>query len=227
MKLVIFDMDQTLVDFLQVHNEAARRLFQKFFCVDARLTDIDFSGKSLIENFNELARVRGVREDTFQGRRHELLESYETAFRESLPRDAAKYILPGVKGLLTELSRTDHIVVLYTGDSRQIVDQVFRSTGLGRYFRFCFYGTEVESRTDMVRLAIREARKLTGQQFQGKNIVIIGDSVRDAECGRAFGALIIAVTTGFHSQEELLRAGADYVFENLRHYRKVLEVIDR
>jgi phosphoglycolate phosphatase len=225
MKLIIFDLDQTLVDFLSVHNEAARRLFRKSFGVDARLTEVDFSGKSLIENFNELARLKNIPDDTIKGKGDQLLRSYEVAFGESLPRDAAKYVLPGVRDLLGELSRADHIIVLYTGDSRQIANQVFRATGLGSYFKFCFYGTEVRARTDMVRLAIDEAEKATGREFRGKNVIIIGDSVRDVECGRAFGALIIAVATGSHSQEELLKAGADYVFDNLRDYRKVLDVI--
>jgi phosphoglycolate phosphatase len=225
MKLIIFDLDQTLVDFLSVHDEATRRLFKKFFNVDARLTEIDFTGKSLTENFIELARLKDIPEDVIQKKSNQLLKSYETTFGESLPRDAAKYILPGVKELLSELSKTDHIVALYTGDSSQIVNQVFRATGLGQYFKFCFYGTEVETRTDMVRLAINKAEKSTGREFRDKNIVIIGDSVRDIECGKLFGALTIAVATGFHSRGELLKAEPDYLFDNLKDYRKVLEAI--
>jgi phosphoglycolate phosphatase len=55
--------------------------------------------------------------------------------------------------------------------------------------------------------------------------VIIGDSIRDVECGRLFGALTIAVATGFHSKEELLKAEPDYPFDNLKNYRKVLKAI--
>jgi phosphoglycolate phosphatase len=225
MKLIIFDLDQTLVDFLSFHDEAVRRLFKKFFGVDARLTEVDFSGKSLVENFNELARLKGIPTDAIEGERSQLLETYEATFGESLPRDAAKYILPGVNELLSELSKTHHIVVLYTGDSHRIVNLVLHATGLGKYFKFCFYGTEVEKRNDMVKLAIDKAGQSAGQEFRNKDIVIIGDSVRDVECGRAFGAVVIAATTGIHSQEELLKAGADYVFDNLKDYRKVLTII--
>jgi phosphoglycolate phosphatase len=225
MKLIVFDLDQTLVDFLSVHEEVTRTLFRRFFNVDARLTEIDFAGKSLIENFSELARVKDISEDIFRRKINQLLESYETTFGESLPRDAAKYILPGVGELLGELSKTDHIVTLYTGDSPRIVNQVFRATGLGRYFRFCFYGTEVESRSDMVKLAMDKTEKSTGREFRDKNIVIIGDSVRDVECGKLFSALTIAVSTGFHSKEELLKVGPDYLFDNLKDYRKVLKAI--
>jgi phosphoglycolate phosphatase-like HAD superfamily hydrolase len=225
MKLIIFDLDQTLVDFLSVHDEVTRRLFKKFFNVDARLTEIDFTGKSLTENFGELARLKDIPEDVLQRKSNQLLESYETTFGESLPRDAAKYILPGVRELLNELSNTDHIVALYTGNSSKIVNQVFRATGLGRYFKFCFYGTEVETRSDMVKLAINKAEKSTGREFRDKNIVIIGDSVRDIECGKLFSALTIAVATGFHSEEELLKAEPDYLFDNLKDYRQVLKAI--
>jgi phosphoglycolate phosphatase len=225
MKLIIFDLDQTLVDFLPAHEEATRRLFKEFFHVDARLTEVDFAGKSLTENFDELARLKDIPEDMFRKRTTRLLESYETAFAKSLPRDAAKYILPGVGQLLGELSKTGHIVMLYTGDSPGVVSQVFRVTGLGRYFRFCFYGTEVENRCDMVTLAINKAEKSTQREFRGKNIVVIGDSIRDVECGRLFGALTIAVATGFHSKEELLKAGADYLFDNLKDFSEVLKAI--
>jgi phosphoglycolate phosphatase-like HAD superfamily hydrolase len=225
MKLIIFDLDQTLVDFIPVHDEVTRRVFKRFFNIDVRLTDIDFTGKSLSENFSEMARLKGIPEDVFQKKSNQLLESYETTFGESLPRDAAKYILPGARELLSELSKTDHIVALYTGGSPKIVQQVLRATDLGRYFKFCFYGTEVETRSDMVKLAINEAEKLTGQEFRGKSIVIIGDSIRDVECGKLFNALTIAVATGFHSAEDLLKAEPDYVFDNLKDYKKVLKVI--
>jgi phosphoglycolate phosphatase-like HAD superfamily hydrolase len=203
MKLIIFGLDQTLVDFIPIHDEAVERLFKAMFGVEARLTEIDFAGKSLTENFRELARLKNIPEDVFQKKSHQLLESYETIFSESLPNDTNKYVLPGARELLIELSMTDNIVALYTGDSPGIVSQVFRTTGLGKYFKFCLYGTEVKTRADMVREAVTEAEKTTGRRSQGKDIVIIGDSVRDIECGKEFNALTIAVATGFHSKEEL------------------------
>ena len=225
MKLIIFDLDQTLVDFLSVHDEVTRRLFKRLFNVDVRLGEIDFAGKSLTENFRELARLKNIPEDVFQKKSHQLLESYETTFSEILPRDGANNILPGAKELLSKLSETENIVVLYTGDSPRIVRQVFNATNLGKYFKFCFYGTEVATRADMVRLAIQKAEQLTGQRFKDKDIVIIGDSVRDVECGKLFNALTIAVATGFHSKVELSAAGPDYLFDDLKNYRKVLAVI--
>ena len=80
MKLVIFDLDQTLVDFISVHDEATRELFQRFFGLEARLTEIDFAGKSLIDIFLELARLKGVPEGRVGEIGPELLEEYERIF---------------------------------------------------------------------------------------------------------------------------------------------------
>ena len=225
MKLVIFDLDQTLVDFISVHDEATRELFRKFFGVEASLKEIDFAGRSLGDSFLELARLKGIPESKVGEIGQQLLGDYERIFREKLHQDASSHVLPGVRRLLEELSKTDNFVVLYTGDSAGIVERVLKVTGLGKYFRFCVYGTEAQTRVGMVRLAVERAESITGKKFRGKDVVIIGDSIRDVESGKQLNAMTIAVATGFHSEEKLLASKPDYLFRNLKNYKKVLQAI--
>ncbi|MBI4285435.1 MAG: HAD family hydrolase [Chloroflexi bacterium] len=225
MKLVIFDLDQTLVDFIAVHDEATSRLFQKFFGIKARLTELDFAGKSLPQIFAELARLKRISEADFKRHEEELPRSYDRIFLELMPADGTGNILPGVKEILEALGQTDYIVALYTGDSPAVVAGVFAATGLGRYFKLCFYGTEASSRAEMVRMAMEKAGQLAGRQFRNKDVVIIGDSVRDVEVARQFNALSIAVATGFHTSEELARRRADFLFRSLADYQAVLKAI--
>lgn len=224
-KLVIFDLDQTLVDFISVHDEATRELFQKFFGVEARLTEIDFAGRSLSDMFLELAGLKGIPEGKVGKNSRELLENYERIFGERLPQDASNHVLPGARRLLEELSKTDNFVVLYTGGSAGIVEMVLSATGLGKYFRFSVYGTEAQTRVGMVMLAVEKAESITGKKFRGKDVVIIGDSLRDVESGKQLNAMTIAVATGFHSEEKLLARKPDYLFRNLKNYKKVLQAI--
>jgi len=224
-KLVIFDLDQTLVDFISVHDEATRELFRKFFGVEASLKEIDFAGRSLGDSFLELARLKGIPESKVGEIGQQLLGDYERIFREKLHQDASSHVLPGVRRLLEELSKTDNFVVLYTGDSAGIVERVLKVTGLGKYFRFCVYGTEAQTRVGMVRLAVERAESITGKKFRGKDVVIIGDSIRDVESGKQLNAMTIAVATGFHSEEKLLASKPDYLFRNLKNYKKVLQAI--
>ena len=225
MKLIIFDLDQTLVDFIALHDETTRELFQRFFGVDAKLTDIDFAGRSLSDNFAELARLKNVPENMFKERLPQLLPEYNLVFTNKVPADAKKFVLPGVIDLLEGLSATDNLVVLYTGDPPGIIDAVFRATGLGKYFRFCQCGTEFKTRSDMVRALMVKAEKYTGKRFIGKDIVIIGDSLRDIEAGKELRALTIAVATGFHSAKELAAQQPDFLFPSLKSCRTVMQAI--
>ena len=225
MKLVIFYLDQTLVDLITLHNETTHQVFRAVFGVDAGLTEVDFAGRSLKENFAALAKLKNISEEKFREKSQELLKRYEERFVEHFPEEPSRYILPGAKELLKNLSKTEHVVSLYTGNSPRIVDKVLATTRLARYFRFCAYGTEVNSRSDMVRIAIKRAEELTKRRFRGKDIVIVGDSVRDIECGREFQALTIAVATGFHSEKELLEQKPDYIFKDLRDTAQVLQAI--
>ncbi len=215
MKLIIFDLDQTLIDAIEVHDRSTEQLFERIYGVDARLTEIDFAGRSLLENFKELARTRGLPEDAIDERRDEVLQWYEDAFSENLAKDGADHLLPGVKELLEALYVDDCIIALYTGDSRRVSESMLQSTDLDEYFQVTVYGTEAPSRADMIRLAVERAESLTGEMFSGRDIVVIGDSVRDVRAGKEVGALTIAVATGFHSQEQLKEAEPDHLFSDL------------
>ncbi|MGA2159599.1 MAG: HAD family hydrolase [Dehalococcoidia bacterium] len=226
MKLIIFDLDQTLVDFLPGHAETVRRLFLREFNIDAKLTGIDFSGRSLTDNIAELARANGIDADSVRVRMAELLAEYEQIFFSLMPPDLSGYVLPGVRQLLQRLTKDGHVIVLYTGDSPAIARKVLSSAGLDGYFRFEVYGTEAETRPDMAKLAVRKASEITGTKFSGKQVVIIGDALRDVDCARQLKALSVAVATGVHSIDDLRNAGADYAFKDLADTESVVQAIE-
>jgi HAD superfamily hydrolase (TIGR01549 family) len=225
LKLIIFDMDQTLVDFLNIHDQSTKAVFKKFFGVDASLREVDFSGKSLSENFLQLAAVKGISREKVELMGRETMSYYEECFGKLLSRQKNKAVLPGVKELLNELVKSGHFVVLYTGDSEGVVNHVFRFTGLGKFFQFAVFGNQAKTRDGMIRLAVEKAERLTGKKFQGKDVVVIGDSTRDIDAGKEVKALTISVATGFHSADELKKHEPDYLFNSLSDYRKIVDII--
>lgn len=225
MKLVIFDLDQTLVELTDVHDRVTRRELKKVLGIDAGMSDVDYAGRTMTDSWHELARRQGIPDETYWAKVPELLRSFEADLPAAIPPDPAQYVLPGVRELLEELSHTDNLVVLYTGDSPGVARAILAAAGLDKYFVFRFFGTEVAERADMVRAALKKAEERTGRQFQGKDIVIIGDSIRDVACGQVFGARTIAVATGFYSKKDLLAAGPDHLVDSLRDYRVVLKLI--
>lgn len=225
MKLIIFDLDQTLIDLITVHKETYKETFKKFFNVKATLTEIDFAGKSLTETFFELARLKNIPENKVKKNIKKMIKFYEKGFTKNFPKNPSRYILPGAKKLLEKLSERENIIALYTGCSENITKKVLTESSLKKYFKFSLYGTEVKSRKEMIELAIKKAEKLTGRKFKNKDIVVIGDSIRDIDCGKQFNALTIAVATGFHSEEQLLKHKPDYLFKNMKDYKRILKVI--
>lgn len=225
MKLVIFDMDQTLVELLHIHDAALKELFQTYFGVDAQFAETDFAGRSLPENFVALARLKNIPEEMVEGMKGELLAAYERFFAQNVPANASDAILPGVTRLLQRLEHTDHLVALYTGDSPRIVSSIMEATGLGRYFAFFVAGTEAHNRTDLVKKVLEKAWQGTGKRFEGRDIVIIGDSTRDVAVGKEFNALTIAVTTGLHSREDLAECQPNYLLDSMEDTDSVLEAI--
>ena len=97
MKLVIFDLDQTLVDFIPTHDEVTRNLFRRYFGVDARLTETDFTGRSLTENFSQLARLKNIPEDKVKENMQRLLDEYDRSFIENFPTNPSAHILPSAE----------------------------------------------------------------------------------------------------------------------------------
>jgi len=225
MKLIIFDLDQTLVEVLAIHDESACRLFMEFFNVCANFSDVEYAGRSMQDNFIQMGNRHGVDTTVINEKMPDLIAHYDRIFTDRIINDAAKYILPGVVPLLENLAKTDSIVVLYTGDSRPVGESILKSTGLAKYFLKTFHATEVQERADMIQQAINWAYDNKGIAFKGNNIVVIGDSIRDIECGHYFHTRTISVATGYYDIKRLAEEKPDYIFKNLEDYRAVIKAI--
>jgi phosphoglycolate phosphatase-like HAD superfamily hydrolase len=128
--------------------------------------------------------------------------------------------------LLESLSNNLSVHVgLLTGNVEFTAWKKLEKAGLHQYFSFGAFGNESKVRSDLVGIALERAKEKLGIAFAGREAVIIGDSVHDVKCGKGYGARSIAVATGFHSKEELLRAEPDVLFDDLSDYRAVIQVI--
>jgi phosphoglycolate phosphatase-like HAD superfamily hydrolase len=96
---------------------------------------------------------------------------------------------------------------------------------LNKYFSFGAFGSDAIERSELPAIAMQRANEPTGKIFCGCDVVIIGDSVHDVECGKGIGAKSIAVATGGTSPEELLLRKPNYFFEDLSESERVIAAI--
>lgn len=222
-KLILFDVDQTLVDALEHHEFAFRKAFKEVFNVDAELTEINFYGKTVPNIIRELAGLKGIPNDAIESKLKETIGRVEHFFSESVKKGKIK-VLPGVRELLEKLKRSGHFLGIVTGNPEGITQSILEKGKIKDYFDIFVYGSEGKDRVELVAMAISRAERKFGKKFLGKDVAIVGDSVHDIESGKPFGALTIAVNTGFHSKEELMKQAPDYIFRDLTD-PKILEVL--
>jgi phosphoglycolate phosphatase len=136
-------------------------------------------------------------------------------------------VLPGVRELLTALSaRGDVAIGLLTGNVREGARRKLGYYGLWEHFPFGGFGDEHTERCDIATAALAAARlHLNGQHGHGQ-VIVIGDTVHDIDCGRSIEAHCVAVPTG-HTTAEALRAGQpDVLVDTLNEVEPILALLD-
>jgi len=98
-------------------------------------------------------------------------------------------------------------------------------TGLSSLFKVAAYGSDSALRAELPPIALARAEKLTGRRYGGKEIVVIGDTPADIECGADLGVKTIAVATGRHTMAELAVHEPDHLFADMSDWRAVYEAI--
>jgi phosphoglycolate phosphatase-like HAD superfamily hydrolase len=225
-RLVLFDVDGTLMLLDNVANNAFKAMTREIFGIEASIFDVRCSGKTDSLILEEVMLTRGVNEHEILVKKNLAFERYCFYFAKYLDNGDNYLIYPGVIPLLENLSRNECVHLgLLTGNVEFTAWKKLEKAGLKDYFAFGSFGNESKVRSELVGIAVERAREKFGITFQGKEVVIIGDSVHDVECGKGYGARSIAVATGFHSREELLNAHPDMLFDDLSDYQSVIDVI--
>lgn len=133
---------------------------------------------------------------------------------------------PGIRELLEELQGYPEILLgLLTGNFEQGARIKLGARGLNDYFGFGAFGDDARLRSELPQRAVDAAKLLKGRHFTGKDIVIIGDTPYDIQCGRHLGVRTIAVATSSYSVEALGAENPDFVFPDLTDKVKVISAI--
>jgi phosphoglycolate phosphatase-like HAD superfamily hydrolase len=225
-RLLLFDIDGTLLS----TNGAARRAFHRalleVYGTTGPISTHAFDGKTDPQIARELLRLAGFDDHVIDAGLNALWNAYlrELAHELAQPGHETR-VYPGVRGLLSELQqRGEEVCVgLLTGNIARGAALKLNSGRIDHHFAFGAYGSDCEERAGLPAVAVARALEHTGRAFSGREVVIIGDTPQDVTCGQALGVFTIAVATGRHSTEDLLRAGADVALPDLSNTALVLE----
>ena len=225
-KLILWDIDGTLLYSGGVAGEAMRASMERVYGSASSESRLSYAGKTdrqiILETFAERDHDELISSiDHFTTTYVEVLTSRRDAFL------ARCRVLEGVVPALERLTTADVIQSVLTGNLQPIAKIKLGLMGLTRFLDLDIgaYGSDHHRRTELVPIAAARAAQRYGRAFAGTDVVVIGDTPHDIDCGRATGARTIAVATGPFSTDALRAHGADIVLENLADTDAVIAAI--
>lgn len=203
MKLVLFDIDGTLISSGRAGLRGMNRSFERLFGVSDALDGIPLAGctdRAIVSQALTRAGLP-VDEDSIARLRDAYFEDLQAALLE--PLSAPGGVLPGVSALLDDLADEDVAVGLLTGNFATGAAIKLGHFGLWDRFAFGAFGDHHVDRRSLVQVAVDAAQAAGHGRFEPSQIVVIGDTPLDVDCAHAYGAHAIAVATGIFSHEAL------------------------
>ncbi|MEM9139736.1 MAG: HAD-IA family hydrolase, partial [Pseudomonadota bacterium] len=206
-KLVIFDIDGTLVDSQVAILASMAHAFEKAGRpVPSRAAALGVIGLSLPEAMAVLAP------DASRAEHLSLASDYKTGhqtYREDGPTVAEAALYPGALDTIHRLHGAGYLLSAATGKSRRGLERFLMHHAVDHMFRGTHTADDAPSKPDprMVEMCL----EATG--VAAEDAVMVGDTEFDMAMGRAAGCRAIGVAWGYHGRDRVRAGGAEQIAE--------------
>jgi len=227
-KLVLFDIDGTLIVSGGAGARAMTRAFEETWGIADALTQVDIAGRT---DSSILADVFAL---TRQAPDADRLRQFRALYCEHLRTELATNghgrpmgALPGVRALLDALAeRPDVSLALLTGNYPESAEIKLAHFDLWRYFPWGVYGDEALDRHDLLPVALQRHLDRAARPIDPADVIIVGDTPHDVSCAQRGGAKVVAVATGNFDTTTLARCQPDVVCDTLADPTPLFALLD-
>jgi phosphonatase-like hydrolase len=223
-ELIVFDLAGTTVK----DNKDVHRVLQQALAIHH--VAISIEDANAVMGIPKPVAIRGLLEKRYIGTRtideawiHEIHTVFVQTMIEFYKTDPSVGEKPGVSETFRKLKESKLKVVVDTGFDRQITDPLLDRLGWKKaaLIDASVTSDEVDRGRPFPDMIFR-AMELTGVQNSSR-VAKVGDTASDLQEGNAAGcSLVIGVTTGAFSREELSKEKHTHLIENVH---EVLEII--
>ncbi|HUO63938.1 MAG TPA: HAD hydrolase-like protein [Terriglobales bacterium] len=215
MRLVLFDIDGTLLVARGAGRRALAAALKDVYGTAGDIDGYDLRGQTDPRIVFDVMEGAGLEREAVRERLDDCFEAYARGLAAEIGDGDKVVTLPGIGDLVRRLHGEAEVLLgLLTGNIEAGARIKLGPTGLLPYFRLGAYGSDHLDRRQLPSLAARRAHALVGVPFAPDQVLVIGDTPRDIECARHFGAAAVAVATGQYTREALEAERPDLLFSN-------------
>ena len=214
-RLVLFDIDGTLVHTGGAGVKAFAKVFAEEFGAHDGLEKLKFAGRTDVSLVREFFKIHAIGETAenfarFFGR--------YVFWLDHILGHSQTEICPGVWEMLAGIKSLPQppLLGLLTGNIVLGAEIKLRHFDLWKEFETGAFADDHEDRDQIAAVAKKRGSRVLGKNLRGQEVLVIGDTPLDIRCGRAIGAKVLAVATGGATLAELQRHAPDWAVNDLR-----------
>jgi len=218
-KLLIWDIDGTLVDCGSAGRLAMDKTFKELYGVDNGFEGICMAGRLDQVILKDALKTHGIDQAD--------LEVFYAHYKHVLDDVLDKTDVKVYKGVIDVLeytkNRHDLLNVISTGNSEVGAWLKLKHAGIDHHFEHGGFGCGFSKREDLVGHIIRDVENKHQISLKSNHVFVIGDTPHDITSGKHHDATTIAVLTGHYTREELQAYEPTYIIDN---FSKIDDFID-
>ncbi len=214
-RLILFDIDGTLVNTGHAGTRAFARTFATEFDLHHGSERMKFAGRTDVSLVREFFRIHGLDESPVHFR--QFFDRYVFWLDHILAQTTNGHACPGIYDLIRQLQsrQAAPALGLLTGNIQLGAEIKLRHFDLWSHFEFGGFADDHEDRNHIAMAALQRGRRVMGANLQPQEIIVVGDTPHDVRCGKFIGAKTLAVATGGSSLEELRACAPDWAVADL------------
>ncbi|BDF05481.1 HAD family hydrolase [[Clostridium] hylemonae] len=211
-KYILFDLDGTVTDpGIGITNSVMHALRKFGIIEEDRSRLYKFIGPPLADSFRQFYEFS--EEETARG-----IEYYREYFTDKGIFENEVY--EGMEELLAALNRQGRKLIIATSKPEVFAERILEHFHLDSYFSFVAGATMDEKRVKKAEVIAYALESCGISDLSG--VLMIGDRKHDVIGAHEAGVDVMGVLHGYGSREELEKAGADYIAENVEEIKKFL-----
>jgi phosphoglycolate phosphatase-like HAD superfamily hydrolase len=213
-RLVLFDIDGTLVHTGGAGVRAFGKVFATEFGVEHGFDRLKFAGRTDYSLVREFFNLHGV--PVTPGNFERFFSRY-AFWLDHLIGHSRTEICPGVRRFIDGLKAlpAPPVLGLLTGNVRLGAEIKLRHFGLWDEFELGGFADDHEDRNEIAAAARCRGCAYLEEDLAPEEVLVIGDTPLDVRCGRAIGAKVLAVATGGASLADLRHHQPDWAVATL------------